>query len=121
MSTSVLEQVLEFKQQMESEQPVEPSVEPQAEPSVEPQAKTVKTYTYNRKGKTVTVKRSWKNMGSKQNKLKELNDYFDNNPDIDPKQTIQSLFKEYNATHDNKISYSTFYTHYAERFGSKYN
>ena len=79
-----------------------------------------KVYKYKKNnGKFITVKRSWKNIGEKEAKLKQLNDYFENDANIDRSKTIQALYKDYNSKQTLKISYSMFYKRYVEHFGSK--
>ena len=57
-----------------------------------------------------------RNIGENQRKLEELEDYFNNNAEFDHSRCIQTLWKEYNANHERKISYTMFYNHYIKHF-----
>ena len=100
-----------------------PVTEQVAAPVAQPNEMSVdrcKVYKYKKNnGKFITVKRSWKNIGEKEAKLKQLNDYFENDANIDRSKTIQALYKDYNSKQTLKISYSMFYKRYVEHFGAK--
>ena len=110
------------EEQEQAEQAEEQQAEQQSEQQAEQQSielNRCKVYTYERNGKTISIKRKWTNIGEKQLKQQELNDYFKNIAELDNTKSIQTLFKEYNNNHEHKISYSMFYKRYAEHFGPK--
>ena len=80
-----------------------------------------KEYTYIRNGKPVVVTRSYSIVGLNQLKHQELEDYFINNPNIDSRLPIKSLFKDYNDAHNLKISYSMFQRCFNKHIGKKYH
>ena len=108
----------EEQEQSESQNQTENQAEQQAKEAAN-ELNRCKVYTYERNGKTISIKRKWTNIGEKQLKQQELNDYFKNITELDNTKSIQALFKEYNNNHEHKISYSMFYKRYAEHFGPK--
>ena len=108
----------------ESSEITVPEVENTASETVSTDSETgtisrFKTYTYERNGKKINVKRHWTNTGVRQTKQQELNNYFNNITDLDQSKSVKLLFDEYNDNHELKISYSMFYKKYAEHFGPK--
>ena len=66
-----------------------------------------KTYTYQRDGKTITIKRKWNN--SLCGKQQALNKYFETyKDDISKMKNYKDIFRDYNEKNgDNKVSYTT--------------
>ena len=86
------------EEQEQAEQAEEQQAEQQSEQQAEQQSielNRCKVYTYERNGKTISIKRKWTNFGEKQLKQQELNDYFKNIAELDNTKSIQALFKEY--------------------------
>ena len=80
----------------------------------------VKTYTYNRNGKTITVKRKWKVDGDKFAKRQQLDQWFENEANIDPQKSSVVSWMDYRNHHDLDISYEMFYKEYVQKYGQKY-
>ena len=83
--------------------------------------KQYKEYTYIRNGKPIIVKRSYTIEGVNQLKKQELDEWFNNNPNIDTRLPIKTLFNDYNDAHNLKISYTTFQRCYNKHIGKKYH
>ena len=82
----------------------------------------MKEYEYkNKNGKSVNIKRKYTIDGaSNKRKQRELDEFFAKNADrFTDNVKIKALLQEYNESHENKISYSMFYTKYRKLFGTK--
>ena len=76
-------------------------------------------YAYERNGKTITVKRKWKVQGDKFAKRQQLDQWFENESNIDPKKSIIDSWMDYNYNHDLDVSYEMFYKKYVQKYGRK--
>ena len=80
-----------------------------------------RTYTYERNGKLVVVKRSWTNNETLTNRRNVLNDYFNNNrDDILNMKNYMTVFNDYNNKNpQHTVSYSTIVNKMHKMFGYK--
>ena len=80
-----------------------------------------RTYTYERNGKLVVVKRSWRNNETLTTRRNTLNDYFKNNKDdIQKMKNYITVFNDYNNKNpQHKVSYSTIVNKIHKVFGYK--
>ena len=87
------------------------------QPSIQPVTRT-KTYTYDVNGKTKVIKRTWTNKGVNAAKREQLAQFFNQHEDELKAcgKSIKTLYNEYNAQHDVKVSYSMFYKHFTAKF-----
>ena len=84
-------------------------------------AENNKIYTYERNGKTVFIRRSWRNNENLTNRRNILNDYFKNNKeDIQNMKSYIDVFNDYNNKNPlHKVSYSTIVNKIHKEFGNK--
>lgn len=80
-----------------------------------------RTYTYERNGKLVVVKRSWTNNQTLTNRRNVLNDYFENNKEnILNMKNYMTVFNDYNNKNpQHTVSYSTIVNKIHKVFGYK--
>ena len=79
-------------------------------------------YKYeNTDGKTVIIKRKWRNKDTTVNKRQALNDYLEQNKDEIPKmKNYRAVFNDYNAKNpDYKVSYTTMIKNLHKLYGMK--
>lgn len=87
----------------------------------EPQDKVYRVYKYNRNGKEITVKRTWKKRNVNANKRQSVDDYFDKNLDnIKKMRSIQAVYDDFKNSHQNiSVSYAMVYTKYQQLFNTR--
>ena len=87
----------------------------------EPQDKVYRVYKYNRNGKEITVKRTWKKRNVNANKRQSVDDYFDKNMDnIKKMRSIQAVYEDFKNSHQNiSVSYAMVYTKYQRLFNTR--
>ena len=87
----------------------------------EPQDKVYRVYKYNRNGKEITVKRTWKKRNVNANKRQSVDDYFDKNLDnIKKMRSIQAVYDDFKNSHQNiSVSYAMVYTKYQRLFNTR--
>ena len=87
----------------------------------EPQDKVYRVYKYNRNGKEITVKRTWKKRNVNANKRQSVDDYFDKNLDnIKKMRSIQAVYEDFKNSHQNiSVSYAMVYTKYQRLFNTR--
>ena len=87
----------------------------------EPQNKVYRVYKYNRNGKEITVKRTWKKRNVNANKRQSVDDYFDKNLDnIKKMRSIQAVYEDFKNSHQNvSVSYAMVYTKYQRLFNTR--
>ena len=87
----------------------------------EPQDKVYRVYKYNRNGKEITVKRTWKKRNVNANKRQSVDDYFDKNMDnIKKMRSIQAVYEDFKNSHQNiSVSYAMVYTKYQQLFNTR--
>ena len=87
----------------------------------EPQDKVYRVYKYNRNGKEITVKRTWKKRNVNANKRQSVDDYFDKNLDnIKKMRSIQAVYEDFKNSHQNiSVSYAMVYTKYQQLFNTR--
>ena len=80
-----------------------------------------KTYTYiGKNGKEKRIHREWKVSTAKQQRNKELNDYFDNNMErIQGMKNIKQVMRDYNDSHESQVSYNIIYKKYNSIFNTR--
>ena len=80
-----------------------------------------RTYTYERNGKTVIVKRSWITDQTLTDRRNTLNDYFEANKDaLQRMKNYMAVFNDYNNKNpQHKVSYSTIVNKIHKVFGYK--
>ena len=80
-----------------------------------------KTYTYiGKNGKEKHIHREWKVSTAKQQRNKELNDYFDNNMErIQGMKNIKQVMRDYNDSHESQVSYNIIYKKYNSIFNTR--
>ena len=80
-----------------------------------------KTYTYiGKNGKTKHIHREWKVSTVKQQRNKELNDYFDTNKErIKGMKSIKQVMRDYNDSHNTQVSYNIIYKKYNSIFNTR--
>ena len=80
-----------------------------------------KTYTYiGKNGKEKRIHREWKVSTAKQQRNKELNDYFDNNMErIQGMKNIKQVMRDYNDSHETQVSYNIIYKKYNSIFNTR--
>ena len=84
-------------------------------------AEIEKIYTYERNGKIVFIRRSWRNNENLTNRRNILNDYFKSNKeDIQNMKSYIDVFNDYNNKNPlHKVSYSTIVNKIHKEFGNK--
>ena len=78
-----------------------------------------KTYVYKYDNcKSKVIKRTWTNKGVNAAKREQLAQFFNQHEDELKAcgKSIKTLYNEYNAQHDIKVSYSMFYKHFTAKF-----
>lgn len=87
----------------------------------ETQDKVYRVYKYNRNGKEITVKRTWKKRNVNANKRQSVDDYFDKNLDnIKKMRSIQAVYDDFKNSHQNiSVSYAMVYTKYQRLFNTR--
>ena len=87
----------------------------------ESQDKVYRVYKYNRNGKEITVKRTWKKRNVNANKRQSVDDYFDKNMDnIKKMRSIQAVYEDFKNSHQNvSVSYAMVYTKYQRLFNTR--
>lgn len=89
---------------------------------METQQTIFKEYKYTKNNKEIIIKRKYVNNGKRELKQNELNEYFRNNSErIKSERKLQNILNDYNDNHENKISYSMFYSKYKNIFGFRKN
>ena len=80
-----------------------------------------KTYTYiGKNGKEKRIHREWKVSTAKQQRNKELSDYFDNNLErIQGMKNIKQVMRDYNDSHEAQVSYNIIYKKYNSIFNTR--
>ena len=80
-----------------------------------------KTYTYiGKNGKEKRIHREWKVSTAKQQRNKELSDYFDNNLErIQGMKNIKQVMRDYNDSHETQVSYNIIYKKYNSIFNTR--
>ena len=74
-----------------------------------------KTYTYiGKNGKEKHIHREWKVSTAKQQRNKELNDYFDKGM-----KNIKQVMRDYNDSHESQVSYNIIYKKYNSIFNTR--
>ena len=97
------------------------SPEVQEDTPQESQDKVYRVYKYNRNGKEITVKRTWKKRNVNANKRQSVDDYFDKNLDnIKKMRSIQAVYEDFKNSHQNiSVSYAMVYTKYQRLFNTR--
>ena len=87
----------------------------------EEQDNVYRVYKYNRNGKEITVKRTWKKRNVNANKRQSVDDYFDKNLDnIKKMRSIQAVYEDFKNSHQNvSVSYAMVYTKYQRLFNTR--
>ena len=80
-----------------------------------------KTYVYiTESGKEKRIHRQWKVSTAKQQRTKDVNDYFDTNMDrIRGMKSIRQVMRDYNETHETPVSYNIIYKKYNSIFNTR--
>lgn len=80
-----------------------------------------KTYTYiGKNGKEKRIYREWKVSSAKQQRTKEVNDYFDTNLErIQGMKNIKQVMRDYNDSHETQVSYNIIYKKYNSIFNTR--